>query len=78
MNIHFSSEYSSSTEVEFLSSTDPSETRLLEREVETRTHPALLAPIPGSEGNSAKFKISGVRPQATPSKKFSPNLMTFS
>ena len=41
--------FSSSSEFEFLSSTDPSEEGLSEREVRKRTDPDLLAPIPGPE-----------------------------
>ena len=44
-----SSEYSSSTEVEFSLLTDPSEPGLLEREVKKRTYLALLAPNSGPE-----------------------------
>ena len=44
-----SSEYSSSSEFEFLSSTDPSELGLSEREIKKRTDPALMAPIQGPE-----------------------------
>ena len=46
MNTDTSFEYTSSSEFEFLSSTDPSERGLSEREVKKRTNPALLAPIP--------------------------------
>ena len=49
MNIDTSSEYNSSSEFEFLSSTDPSEPDLSERKVTKRTDPALVAPIPGPE-----------------------------
>ena len=49
MNLDSSSEYSSSSEFEFLSSTEPSELGLSEREVKRRTDPALMAPIPGPE-----------------------------
>ena len=41
------SKFPSSSEFEFLSSTDPSEEGLSEREVRKRTDPDLLAPIPG-------------------------------
>ena len=43
------SELSSSSEYEFLSSTDPSEEGLSEREIRKRAEPELLAPIPGPE-----------------------------
>ena len=43
------SKFSSSSEFEFLSSTDASEERLSEREVRKRTDPDLLAPNPGPE-----------------------------
>ena len=49
MNLDSSSEYSSSSEFEFLSSTEPSELGLSEREIKKRTDPALMAPIPGPE-----------------------------
>ena len=49
MIIDTSSEYTSSSEFKFLSSTDPSEPGLSEREVKKRTDPALLAPISGPE-----------------------------
>ena len=49
MNFDSSSEYSSSSDFEFLSSTDPSELSLSEREVKKRTDPVLMAPIPGPE-----------------------------
>ena len=49
MNIDTSSEYTSSSVFEFLSSTDPSEPSLSEREVKKRTDPVLLDPIPGPE-----------------------------
>ena len=43
------SKFSSSSEFEFLSSTDPTEEGLSEREVRNRTDPDLLTPIPGPE-----------------------------
>ena len=43
------SKFSSSSEFEFLSSTDPSEEWLSEREVRKQTDLDLLAPIPGPE-----------------------------
>ena len=49
MNFDSSSEYSSSSEFEFLSFTDPSELGLSKREVKKRTDPALMASIPGPE-----------------------------
>ena len=47
MNLSTASELTSSSEFEFLSSTDPSEAGLSEREIRKRTDPDLLAPIPG-------------------------------
>ena len=47
LNSH--SKCSSSSEFDFLSSTDPSEEGLSEREIRKRTDPDLLAPIPGPE-----------------------------
>ena len=49
MDLNSQSKCSSSSEFEFLSSTDPSEEGLSEREIRTRTDPDLLAPIPGPE-----------------------------
>ena len=49
MNIYTNSQSSSSSDFEFLFSTDPSEAGLLEREIKTVTNPALLLPIPGTE-----------------------------
>ena len=43
------SKFSSSSEFKFLSSTDPSEEGLSEREVRKRADPDLLAPVPGPE-----------------------------
>ena len=61
MNIDTSSEYTSSSEFEFLSSTDPSEPDLSEREVKKRTDPALLA----QKRNLTKSVFHGVRPPVT-------------
>ena len=77
MNIDTSSENTSSSEFEILSSTDPPEPGLLEREVKTRTDPALLAPIPGPEAQLDEVVIYGFRPPATLSKNSLPNLMIF-
>ena len=49
MDLNSHSKCSSSSEFEFLSSTDPSEEGLSEREIRKRTNPDLLAPIPGPE-----------------------------
>ena len=49
MDLNSHSKCSSSSEFEFLSSTDPSEEGLSEREIRKRTDPDLLAPIPGHE-----------------------------
>ena len=49
MDLNLHSNCSSSSEFEFLSSTDPSEEGLSEREIRKRTDPDLLAPIPGPE-----------------------------
>ena len=49
MDLNSHSKCSSSSEFEFLSSTDPSEEGLSEREIRRRTDPDLLAPIPGPE-----------------------------
>ena len=49
MNLSTESELISSSEFEFLSSTDPSEKGLLECEIRERTVPELMDPIPGPE-----------------------------
>ena len=49
MNVSTESELTSSSEFEFLSSTNPSEIRLSEREIRKRTDPELMAPIPGPD-----------------------------
>ena len=49
MDLNSHSKCSSSSEFEFLSSTDPSEEGLSEREIRKRTDPDLVAPIPGPE-----------------------------
>ena len=49
MNLSTASELNSSSEFDFLSSTDPSEAGLSEREIRKRTDPDLLAPIPGPD-----------------------------
>ena len=49
MNLSTASELISSSEFELLSSTDPSESGLSEREIRKRTDPELMAPIPGPE-----------------------------
>ena len=49
MNIDTSSKYTSSSEFEFLSTTDPSVDGLSEREVKKRTDPYLIAPITAPE-----------------------------
>ena len=49
MNLSTASELNSSSEFEFLSSTDPSEAGLSKREVRKRTDPELMAPIPGPD-----------------------------
>ena len=49
MNLSTASELTSSSEFEFLSSTDPSEAGLSEREIRKRTDPELMVPIPGPD-----------------------------
>ena len=56
MNLDSSSEYSSSSEIEFLSSTDPSELGFSERDIKKRTDPALMASIPGPEAQLDKAR----------------------
>ena len=55
MNLSTASELTSS-EFEFLSSTDPSETGLSEREIRKRTDPELMAPIPGPDSQLQEVK----------------------
>ena len=50
------SELTSSSEFEFLSSTDPSESGLSEREIRKRTDPELMAPIPGPDSQLQEVK----------------------
>ena len=59
-----SSEYSTSSEFEFLSSTDPSEIGLSEREVKKRTDPAIWFRSRVPKHSSAECAISGTRPLA--------------
>ena len=56
MNLSTASELTSSSEFEFLSSTDPSESGLSEREIRKRTDPDLLAPIPGPDSQLQEVK----------------------
>ena len=49
MNLSTEPELTCSSEFEFLSSTDPSEEGLWEREIRKRTNPELLAPLPRPE-----------------------------
>ena len=56
MNLSTASELISSSEFEFLSSTDPSEAGLSEREIRKRTDPDLLAPIPGPDSQLQEVK----------------------
>ena len=56
MNLSTASELTSSSEFEFLSSTDPSEAGLLEREIRKRADPDLLAPIPGPDSQLQEVK----------------------
>ena len=55
MNLSTASELTSS-EFEFLSSTDPSESGLSEREIRKRTDPELMAPIPGPDSQLQEVK----------------------
>ena len=56
VNLSTASQLTSSSEFEFLSSTDPSETGLSEREIRKRTDPELMAPIPGPESQLKAVK----------------------
>ena len=56
MNLSTASELTSSSEFEFLSSTDPSEAGLSEREIRKRADPDLLAPIPGPDSQLQEVK----------------------
>ena len=56
MNLSTASELTSSSEFEFLSSTDPSESGLSEREIRKRTDPELMAPSPGPESQLQEVK----------------------
>ena len=65
MDLNSHSKCSSSSEFEFLSSTDPSEEGLSEREIRKRTDLDLLAPIPGPESQLKEVKSFGSRLPAT-------------
>ena len=56
MNLSTESELTSSSELEFLSSTDPSEIGLSERKVRKRTDTELMAPIPGPDSQLQEVK----------------------
>ena len=56
MNLSTASELTSSSELEFLSSTDPSEAGLSEREIRKRTDPEPMAPIPGPDSQLQEVK----------------------
>ena len=56
MNLSTASELTSSSEFEFLSSTDPSGAELSEREIRKRTDPELMAPIPGPDSQLQEVK----------------------
>ena len=56
MNLSTASELTSSSEFEFLSSTDPSEAGLSERKIRKRTDPELMAPIPGPDSQLQEVK----------------------
>ena len=56
MNLSTASKLTSSSEFEFLSSTDPSESGLSEREIRKRTDPELMAPIPGPDSQLQEVK----------------------
>ena len=56
MNLSTASELTSSSEFEFLSSTDPSEEVLSEREIRKRTDPELMAPISEQDSQVQEVK----------------------
>ena len=56
MNLSTESELTTSSEFEFLSSTDPSEAGLSERKIRKRTDLELIAPIPGPNSQIKEFK----------------------
>ena len=56
MNLSTESELTSSSEVEFLSSTDPSELGLSEREIRKRMDPELMAPNFGPDSQLKEVK----------------------
>ena len=66
--IDLSSQYncSSSSEFEFLYSTDPSEEGLSEREIRKRTDHDLLARLPGPESQLEEVQTSRDRPKSAP------------
>ena len=56
MNYDTDSQLTSSSEYEILSSTDPTEEGLSEREVRKRTDPELMAPVQGPESQLKEVK----------------------
>ena len=56
INLSTDSKLTSSSEFEFLSSTDPSEEGFSDREIRKRTDPELMAPIAGSESQLQEIK----------------------
>ena len=56
MNLSTESELTSSSDFEFLSSSDPREVWLSGREIRKRTDPELMAPIPGPDSQLNKVK----------------------
>ena len=56
INLSTDSKLPSSSEFEFLSSTDPTEEGFSDREIRKRTDPELMAPIAGSESQLQEIK----------------------
>ena len=56
IKISTDSQLTSSSEFEILSSTDPTEEGLSDREIRKRTDPELMAPIPGAESQLQEVK----------------------
>ena len=56
INLSTDSKLNSSSEFEFLSSTDPTEEGFSDREIRKRTYPELMAPIAGSESQLQEIK----------------------
>ena len=75
MNYSTDSQLTSSSEFEFLSSTEPTEAGLPDREIRKRADPEFMAPIPGPESQLKRSRTSGAQRPARHLTTFSQSLM---